>query len=159
MPHVEPEIVEPSANEVRELARVFSFLASFAPKHKLRKELQPRVERKAKIMAFKRNPEAVKIVDESGAEVPPAVLDVELARLEAEAGELQAAVDVLDAKPDAEKRVQPRDLQQALAFLGKHTDKVRGGTVRRGAGRGGEGTGEGRGHLPDDAGGKPNTTR
>lgn len=125
MPAAEPEPITISANEYRELKRVFDFMSDFAPKHRLRKELQPRADRRAKIMSFKKNPDAVKLVDEAGNEVSPAVADAELKQLDMEMAELQAAIDGVDAKPDAEKRVHPRDLQQALAFLGKHTEKVR----------------------------------
>jgi len=124
MPHVEPEAPSISQNEQRELKRVFDFMCDFAPKHRLRKELQPRADRKAKIMSFKKNPEAVKIVDEAGHELSEDILDAELLILDKEMNELQHQIDQIDAKPDTEKKVHPRDLQQALAFLGKHTDKV-----------------------------------
>lgn len=120
----EPEPKDVSANELRELLRVFTFLADFAPKHKLRKELQPRQERKSKIMAYKKNPDAVKIVDETGAELSPEILENEFQNIEAEMADLERQIEAIDSKPDHEKKIHPRDLQQALAFLGKHTDKV-----------------------------------
>ena len=119
--------VEPTQNEQRELKRVFDFLADFAPKHKLRKELQPKLERKQKILSYKRNPDTVKIVDDTGAELPPSVIDSELQHLEEEIAEIQRKIDAIDSKNDYEKKVHPRDLQQALAFLGKHADRVRAG--------------------------------
>lgn len=112
-------------NEQRELKRVFDFLADFAPKHKLRKDLQPRLERKQKILSFKRNPDTVKIVDDSGTELPPEVIDAELQRLEEEIADIQRRIDSIDAKADYDKKIRPKDLQQALAYLGKHADKVR----------------------------------
>lgn len=115
---------EVSQNDLRELRRVFDFLADFAPKHKLRRELGPKLERRAKIATYKRNPDAVKIVDETGVELPAQVVDLEDARLEAECAALQRRIDELGAKPDSEKRIHGRDLQQALEFLGKSgTDK------------------------------------
>lgn len=120
-----PEPKDVTQNEQRELKRVFDFLADFAAKQKYRLHLQPKLDRQAKILAFKKNPESVKIVDETGAELPLGVIEAELARLETEIADLQRHVDAIDAKPDAEKKIHPKDLQQALAFLGKHTEKVR----------------------------------
>ena len=119
----EPEPKDVSQNEFRELKRVFDYMADFAPKYKLRKDLQPRLDRVAKIQAYYKNPEAVKIVDESGEELGAAVLAAELERLEREIASVQGAIDAIDARPDEVKKIHPRDLQQALAFLGKHTEK------------------------------------
>jgi hypothetical protein len=121
----ELEVKDVTQNEQRELKRVFDFLADFAPKHKLRKDLQPRLERKQKILSFKRNPDTVKIVDDTGMELPPDVIEGELQRLEEEIADIQRKIDAIDAKSDYEKKIHPRDLQQALAYLGKHADKVR----------------------------------
>lgn len=107
----------------RELKRVFDFLADFAPKHKLRKELAPRLERRQKIFSYKRNPDTVRIVDDFGRELPPHVIEAELQRLEDEIADAQYRIDTIIAKPDSEKKIHPRDLQQALAYLGKHADK------------------------------------
>ena len=41
----EPEPKDVSQNEFRELKRVFDYMADFAPKYKLRKDLQPRLDR------------------------------------------------------------------------------------------------------------------
>ena len=119
----EPEPKDVSQNEYRELKRVFDYMADFAPKYKLRKDLQPRLDRKAKIEAYYKNPEAVKIIDESGEELGAAVLAAELERLEREIASVQGQIDAIDARPDDVKKIHPRDLQQALAFLGKHTEK------------------------------------
>jgi hypothetical protein len=139
-----PEPKDVTQNEQRELKRVFDFLQDFAAKQKYRQHLQPKLDRKAKILAFKKNPEAVKIVDETGAELPLGVIEAELLRLETEIADLQRHIDAYDARLDAEKKIHPKDLQQALAFLGKHTEKVRKGlagemgradaSVRRNAG-------------------------
>ena len=112
-----------SQNDLKELRRVFDFLADFAPKNKLRRELQPKLERRAKIAMFLRNPEAVKMVDETGAELPMAVVTLEDKRLEDECRELAARVDAVAAKGDDVKRIHPRDLFTALEFLGKPTNK------------------------------------
>lgn len=114
---------EVTQNELRELKRVFDFLADFAPKHKLRKELEPKMERKQKILAYKRNPDTVKIVDDSGNELEPAIIDAELGKLEDELAELNRRIDGIDSKPQNEKKIHPKDLQQALSYLGKHADR------------------------------------
>lgn len=110
-----------TANELKELKRVFDFLCDFAPKNKLTGQLKPKLERKQKILQYKRNPEAVKLVDDSGKELEEDLIDGELARLEAEIAELQAQIDTIKAKAD--KRIKPKDLQDALSFLGKKTSK------------------------------------
>ncbi len=119
-----PEPKDVTQNEQRELKRVFDFLADFASKQKYRHQLQPKEERKAKIMAYKKSPETVKLVDDAGIELTPAVIETELARLESECADLQRHIDAIDARNDSEKKIHPTDLQQALAFLGKHTEKV-----------------------------------
>ena len=119
----EPEPKDVSQNEYRELKRVFDYMADFAPKYKLRKDLQPRLDRKAKIQAYYKNPEAVKIVDELGEGLSAGVLAAELERLEREIASVQGQIDAIDARPDDVKKIHPRDLQQALAFLGKHAEK------------------------------------
>ena len=116
-------MAEVSQNDLRELRRVFDFLSDFAPKHKLRRELQPKQERRAKIATFLRNQESVKIVDETGAELPLAVVTLEDRRLEEECGALTRRISDIDAKSDAVKRIHPRDLLTALEFLGKATSK------------------------------------
>jgi hypothetical protein len=120
----EPEPKDVSQNEWRELKRVFDYMADFAPKFKLRKDLQPRLDRQAKIAAYHKNPDAVKIVDESGAELPGHVLDQELRRIESEISDIQRQIDAIDARPDVDKKIHPRDLHQALSFLGKQAEKV-----------------------------------
>jgi hypothetical protein len=112
-----------SQNDLKELRRVFDFLADFAPKNKLRRELQPKLERRAKIAMFLRNPESVKMVDETGAELPMAVVTLEDKRLEDECRELAARVETITSKGDDVKRIHPRDLLTALEFLGKPTNK------------------------------------
>ena len=57
-------------NEYRELRRVFNFLSNFAAKQRLRRDLEPRVERRERVRAYLRSPDTMKLVDESGAEVP-----------------------------------------------------------------------------------------
>ena len=112
-----------SHNDIKDLRRVYDFLADFAPKNKLRRELQPKLERRAKIAMFLRNPESVKMVDETGAELPMAVVTLEDKRLEAECRELAARVDGISGKGDDVKRIHPRDLFTALEYLGKPTNK------------------------------------
>lgn len=120
-----PSAYEITNNDLRELKRVFDFLADFTSKRKIQVAMEPKQTRVSKIQLFKRNPDAVKIVDEAGVELPERVIDAELRRLEGELAQMQAAVDAINATPDADKRITPRDLMQALNFLGKVTDKVR----------------------------------
>ena len=53
-PPDEPKDV--TSNEEKELRRVFDHLANFSPKYKLRRRMQPLLDRRQKIMQFKRNP-------------------------------------------------------------------------------------------------------
>lgn len=115
--------VKVSQNDLRELRRVYDLLADFAPKNKLRRELKPKQERRAKIATFLANQESVKIVDETGAELPLAVVTLEDRRLQEECAALTRRIEEIDAKPDAVKRVHARDLMCALEYLGKHTNK------------------------------------
>jgi hypothetical protein len=131
MPKVEEPEPQVSQNEMNALLRVFNFMSDFAPKHRFRKELQPRDDRLSKIAQWRRAPDQVRIVDEAGNDVPHDVLAAEEARLLEEKSALQAQIDAIDARPEAQKLVHPRDLQQALAFLGKHTEKVRRGEGRK----------------------------
>ena len=112
-----------SQNGFKELRRVFNFLADFAPKSRLGRELAPRRERRARVEEARRHPDAVKPVDEHGREVPAAALDAEARRLDAEIDALQRRLDALGAVPEADRRVRVKDLQLALAFLGKATER------------------------------------
>lgn len=112
-----------SQSEQRDLLKVFGDLADFAPKQKLRRELEPKVARRRKIALFMNNPEAVKLVDETGAELPVEVVVVEDKRLETEEKALQRLIDEVDSKPLDSKRIHHRDLLQALESLGKATNK------------------------------------
>jgi hypothetical protein len=105
---------EVSQNDLRELRRVFDWVANFAPKHKIERELKPKLERRVKLALFKRNPDSVKIVDETGVELPMAVVEREDQRLEAECRGLQGKIDEINAKPDThnEKAIHGRDLLQ-----------------------------------------------
>jgi len=112
-----------TSQDMRQLRFVFDFLADFAPKQKLRRELEPKVERRQKIALFLKNPEAVKIVDETGAELPLKVVELEDKRLETECRELNGQITRIGSKADDVKRIHHRDLLQALEFLGKSTNK------------------------------------
>lgn len=122
---------EPTANDIRELQRVFDYICEFTAKNKIRQVMQPKEDRRSKILMYKKNPDAVKIVDEYGQELPEAVIDAELQRLDADIAHLQAQIDHIDNKPLEEKKIQHKDLMNALLHLGKQTDKA--GTAERGA--------------------------
>lgn len=111
-----------TANEAKELQRVYDFLSNFAPKAALTAELKPKLERKQKIVSYQRNPEAVKLVDESGRELSSELIASELARLEEEIADLQGKIDAIKSQPD--KKIRAKDLLEALSFLGKKVSKV-----------------------------------
>ena len=46
---------EVSQNDLRELRRVFEWLADFAPKFKVERELKPKLERRAKLALFRKS--------------------------------------------------------------------------------------------------------
>jgi hypothetical protein len=71
-----------TSNEEKELRRVYEHLANFAPKYKLRRRMQPLTDRRQKILQFKRNPDAIRIVDEAGVELTSEQLDAELEHIE-----------------------------------------------------------------------------
>lgn len=122
MAAAEPEAPKDvTANELKELERVFEFLCDFAPKNKLNNLLKPKLERKQKILSYKKNPEAVKLVDDTGRELSDDLIDAELQRLEEEIGDIEAQINTIKSKQD--KKVKPKDLQEALAFLGKRSSK------------------------------------
>ena len=113
-----------TANELKELERVFDFLCDFAPKNKLNNLLKPKLERKQKILSYQKNPEAVKLVDDTGRELSDDLIDAELQRLEEEISDIEGQINTIKSKPD--KKIKPKDLQEALAFLGKRSSKVSG---------------------------------
>lgn len=119
-----PVSYEITNNDLRELKRVFDYLADFTAKHKVRKQLVPKEERRAKILMYKKNPDAVKIVDEFGQELPAPVIEAELQRLESEIAQHSQEIAAIDSKPDEHKRITHKNLMDALNFLGKQTDKA-----------------------------------
>ena len=127
-------------NEQRELKRVFTFLAGFAAKHRLRVALQPALERRARLEAHLRTPDAVRLAGGGETALTPALIEPELRALAAEIAALRGRIDAVDARPpdggrDA-RRISARALQMALAHLGKRAVRVRGrGAARRGAAR------------------------
>jgi hypothetical protein len=126
-PTMAEEPKDMTANEEKELRRVYDYLANFAPKHKLRKRMQPLLDRRYKIMQYKKNPDAIRIVDESGVELSSEHLEAELAHINTEVDSLQAQVAEIDADPT--KKINSTDLMDALRALGKECTKVRGGAA------------------------------
>lgn len=112
-----------TANEEKELRRVYDYLAHFAPKHKLRRRMQPMQDRKYKIQQFKKNPDAIRIVDEAGVELSPEHLEAELEHINSELESLQTQINEIDADPA--KKITSQDLTDALRALGKECTKVR----------------------------------
>jgi calmodulin len=110
-----------TADESKQLRRVYDYLCDFAAKSKLEKQRQPLLERKSKILAYKKNPEAVKIVDADGHELSQEQVDRELDRIDAECTIITARIEDIERKAD--KKVKVLDLQEALAKLGKKATK------------------------------------
>ena len=124
-------------NEQRELKRVFTFIAGFAAKHRLRAALQPALERRARLEAHLRAPDAVRLAGGGEQALTPALVEPELRALNAEIEALRSRIDAVDARPadgrgerDA-RRISARDLQMALSYLGKRADKVGGEAAGR----------------------------
>lgn len=116
----EPKDMTP--NEEKELRRVYDYLANFSPKYKLRKRMQPMQDRKYKIMQFKKNPDAIRIVDEAGVELSAEHLEAELEHINSEVDSLSAQIGEIDADPG--KKINATDLMDALRALGKECTKV-----------------------------------
>jgi Ca2+-binding EF-hand superfamily protein len=121
MSSTEEEPKDVTSNEEKELKRVYDYLANYFPKSKLMKQMKPKLDRKQKILQFKKNPEAVKIVDEEGNELTMEQIDRELERLEEEIEILQEEIDEYNA--EAGKKISAQDLQEALRHLGKRATK------------------------------------
>ena len=121
MAAAEPKDV--TQDESRQLRRVFDYLCDYASKSRLEKQRQPKLDRKSKILAYKKNPEAVKIVDDSGRELSAEQIDTELRRIDDECAEISERIDAIDRKPN--KKIRGRDLMEALARLGKKATLVR----------------------------------
>ena len=111
-----------TSNEEKELRRVYDYLANYYPKSRLMKELEPKESRRQKIMQYKKAPDAVKIVDETGTELSPEQIDEELDRLNAECEALQAKIEEYQNASD--RKIHPADLSEAILRLGKRCSKV-----------------------------------
>lgn len=116
-----PQPKDVTQDESKQLERVFNYLCDFAAKNKLFKEREPKLERKSKILAYKKNPEAVKIIDETGRELTPDEIDAELAKIDEECADITQQIENIEAKEV--KRIKPRDLIEALGKLGKKSTK------------------------------------
>lgn len=117
----EEEPKDVTSNEEKELRRVYDYLAHFAPKHKLRREMQPKIARRQKILQFKKNPDAIRIVDEAGVELTPEQLESELEIINEQIMEIEAQIAEIDGDPG--KKVAAIDLMEALKALGKKSTK------------------------------------
>jgi len=122
-PSGKPEPKDVTQDESKQLERVFNYLCDFAAKNKLFKEREPKLERKSKILAYKKNPEAVKIIDETGRELTPMEIDAELRKIDEECADITQRIEKIEAKEV--KKIKQRDLLEALGKLGKKSAKVR----------------------------------
>lgn len=110
-----------TSNEEKELHRVYDYLANFYPKSKLLKELKPRQEQRNKILAYKKNPDSVTILDERGEEMTDEQIEEELSRLDAEIDALQAEID--EIANDPARKIHAADLNECLKQLNHKISK------------------------------------
>lgn len=118
----EEEPKDVTSNEEKELRRVYDNLANFYPKSKLVKELKPRQEQRNKILAYKKNPDSVTILDERGEEMSDEQIEEELSRLNSEIDSLQAEIDEIANSPS--RKIHAADLNEALKQLNHRCTKV-----------------------------------
>ena len=64
----------------------------------------PREERKAKLLAHKKNPDAVKIFSDDGEQVPESAIESELKELTESADTLQSQINEFDQNPNKKVR-------------------------------------------------------
>ena len=98
------EVKAMTASEQKELRRVFDHLANFLAKKDIYAQLRPREERKAKLLAHKKNPDAVKIFSDDGEQVPESAIESELKELAESADTLQSQINEFDQNPNKKVR-------------------------------------------------------
>ena len=111
-----------TGSEEKELRRVFDYVSNFLPKRDIYADLNPRAERKAKILAHKKSPDAIKILDADGNVMTEDEIEDEFQRLTAECDRLQRQIADYDNNPN--KKIHPPDLHEVLKGLGKKATKV-----------------------------------
>jgi len=109
-----------NAQELKELKRVFDHLANYRKRMKIQAQLGPKMKRKARIEAHKRNPDEVKITDkDSGDQMSETQIDSEYSILETEVEGHQADITKCTHPSDGIKKIAKYDLAAALKAMGK----------------------------------------
>jgi hypothetical protein len=111
-----------TGSEEKELRRVFDYVSNYLPKRDIYADLNPRAERRAKILAHKKSPDAIKILDADGNVMTENEIEEEFQRLSSECERLQRQITDYDTNPN--KKIHPPDLHEVLNALGKRASKV-----------------------------------
>eukprot|EP00943_MAST-04B_sp_MAST-4B-sp1_P007452 g7452.t1 len=110
-----------TASELKELRRVFDYLADYVPKKKIYKQLNPLLERRQKLNQAKKASFDTKIQDAKGNLMTEEQIDTEIQELSVQIDQFQAQIDVYDNAPN--RKVHAKDLSGALLSLGKKCSK------------------------------------
>ena len=110
-----------TASELKELRRVFDYLADYVPKKKIYKQLNPLLERRQKLNQAKKASFDTKIQDANGNLMTEDQIDAEIQELSGQIDQYQAQIDVYDNAPN--RKVHAKDLSGALLSLGKKCSK------------------------------------
>eukprot|EP00944_MAST-04C_sp_MAST-4C-sp1_P007200 g7200.t1 len=110
-----------TASELKELRRVFDYLADYVPKKKIYKQLNPLLERRQKLNQAKKASFDTKIQDKDGNLMTEDQIDAEIQELGGQIDKFQAQIDVYDNAPN--RKVHAKDLSGALLSLGKKCSK------------------------------------
>ena len=110
-----------TASELKELRRVFDYLADYLPKKQIYKDLNPLVERRAKLQQARKATFDTKVQNAEGKQMSEGEIDDEIQTLGVKIDEYQAYIDEYDSAPN--RKVHPKDLSAALLSLGKKCSK------------------------------------
>lgn len=121
MSKADEEPKDVTSNEEKELRRVYDHLANYYPKSKLQAQLNPRLEQRAKIMAYKKSPESVTLCNEDNEVMDAQQIEEELSRLNAEIKQIQSKIDKIQEDPH--RKIHAPDLNEALRHLNRKCTK------------------------------------
>jgi predicted nucleic acid-binding Zn-ribbon protein len=111
-----------NAQEMKELKRVFDYLANYVPIRKLRTQMQPLVDRRSQIQAHQKSSAAIKVTDKSGSVMTEEAIEAEFEVLEHEIHDLEDEMEAITSESD--KKIRMDDLMEAIKNLGKKYQKV-----------------------------------
>lgn len=118
---MELEAKDITSGEEKELRRVFDKLAAYYPKSKIRKVLDPLLERKTKIENHRKLPDTIKVTDQQGNIMTEADIDAEYNELQDECSIHEKQLAEFDSNPS--KKIKQQDLMEALRALGSKKSK------------------------------------